>query len=713
MCGGPETVHRPRGGALVALNPPRDGGASSTTMTGDLTFHTPGQPDSTEATHARLAFDELPGMSSLPSDFHVVIHAGGDLTKNASECGMFRQLRLSAHNPDAGGTAFLEWPLPQALSLQVGSDGIIGRRVSVYADDERRSDRTVLAEGIVGFNSWAAERASFWLNRVNFDALLGDVPSWPAPGLVDSQPPAHPSVQPVRFTDEAPSWFGLETGVVPMTETIQGLPTPENASPAGDSQAEPIIPSLDTILDLVQVFNERVYPNLPILHKGRLVSQLQSHGADGISRLLLLSIMTAAASGHPNPRIRANQPRWRGLARDALKRAMPTEEQPLQTLQAAVLLILDALHQGDYPVTWMMLGEAWRKAAVIGYHQVDARDNETPVQYLGSVNGLDGAVQREECRRVVWMFFILDRGLCYPIGMVHAVDERRLIINFPMSEDGFQDMEERVSEETRPLKYTNDLDRLIARVREHGRQRATTMLHYIILAYVLLGRVTEEVYMQDAEEERPAALDGLIERLVQIRLLLPGYTSDLSLAKPADVPYVIWLSAVLGVSTIFLHHRALRHGDDDAADAAAKWPHAVRTARNVVQLLRDASRAGGPSSFMLAHTTAALFVSTRVLIMEYLCPDQHPPASAADAKPPPAKRDGSLRSDLEVLASISMQSHGALGMMRKKFIVGFKFHIRMGEADVRASKEYGARGLLKRCGDWAAADDGEDIFIPE
>ncbi|KAM0744554.1 hypothetical protein ACQRIT_001043 [Beauveria bassiana] len=167
MCGGPETVHRPRGGALVALNPPR--GASPTALlTGDLTFHTPGQPNSTEATHARLAFDEKQPERLLPSDLCVIIHTGGDLTMNASDCGLFRQLRLSATRSSSGGGAhqdpfFFEWPLPQALSLQVGSEGIIGRRVSVYAedrDDERREQRTVLAEGIVGFNSWAAERAS-------------------------------------------------------------------------------------------------------------------------------------------------------------------------------------------------------------------------------------------------------------------------------------------------------------------------------------------------------------------------------------------------------------------------------------------------------------------------------------------------------------------------------------------------------------------------
>lgn len=68
MCG-VETVNRPRGGALVALNPPR---GAATAISGDLTFHTPGQPDSMEATHARLAFDEQLE-TSLPSDLHVVI----------------------------------------------------------------------------------------------------------------------------------------------------------------------------------------------------------------------------------------------------------------------------------------------------------------------------------------------------------------------------------------------------------------------------------------------------------------------------------------------------------------------------------------------------------------------------------------------------------------------------------------------------------------
>ncbi|KAF5137005.1 hypothetical protein E5D57_000780 [Metarhizium anisopliae] len=55
MCG-PEVTNRPRGGALAALSAPKNGHdvPSSCFTQGDLAFHTPGQPGSTEATHARL-----------------------------------------------------------------------------------------------------------------------------------------------------------------------------------------------------------------------------------------------------------------------------------------------------------------------------------------------------------------------------------------------------------------------------------------------------------------------------------------------------------------------------------------------------------------------------------------------------------------------------------------------------------------------------------
>lgn len=53
MCG-PEVTNRPRGGALAALSAPRHDAQCNAFIQGDLAFHTPGKPGSTEATHARL-----------------------------------------------------------------------------------------------------------------------------------------------------------------------------------------------------------------------------------------------------------------------------------------------------------------------------------------------------------------------------------------------------------------------------------------------------------------------------------------------------------------------------------------------------------------------------------------------------------------------------------------------------------------------------------
>lgn len=72
MCG-PETLGRPRGGALAALASPSVAGANpSASIRGDLTFHTPGRPGSAEATHARLTPGAAREMSTL-GRLHVVI----------------------------------------------------------------------------------------------------------------------------------------------------------------------------------------------------------------------------------------------------------------------------------------------------------------------------------------------------------------------------------------------------------------------------------------------------------------------------------------------------------------------------------------------------------------------------------------------------------------------------------------------------------------
>ncbi|KND87479.1 hypothetical protein TOPH_07919 [Tolypocladium ophioglossoides CBS 100239] len=154
MCG-PDT-DRPRGGALAALGPPRGGSHGVHILCGDLAFYTPGRPGSAAATHARLtpgaARGDAADLRDL-RDLRVVIHSSGDLTRRASECGLFRQFTL----PGAAA-AVVERPLEQPLALEVGGGGIIGRRVSLCS--RRASGQEfVVAEGIVGFNFVEQSRA--------------------------------------------------------------------------------------------------------------------------------------------------------------------------------------------------------------------------------------------------------------------------------------------------------------------------------------------------------------------------------------------------------------------------------------------------------------------------------------------------------------------------------------------------------------------------
>ncbi|AEO56668.1 hypothetical protein MYCTH_2301829 [Thermothelomyces thermophilus ATCC 42464] len=139
MCG-PETPSAtPRVGARVDLSSPTGRGSL-----GNLLFLNPSSPSSTHATHVRFhQRKEEPsplGDRGDCDDVLVSIHMTGDLTKPLAESGLMRQFTLRGHSEGA------EMPLGAAVSLQVGQDGIIGRRVSV------RRGHELLADGIVGFN---------------------------------------------------------------------------------------------------------------------------------------------------------------------------------------------------------------------------------------------------------------------------------------------------------------------------------------------------------------------------------------------------------------------------------------------------------------------------------------------------------------------------------------------------------------------------------
>ncbi|KAK1779080.1 hypothetical protein QBC45DRAFT_146684 [Copromyces sp. CBS 386.78] len=77
--------------------------------------------------------------SELDDRVIVSIHQTGDMTKSVHECGLLKQFTLDEKSCRMCA-------LKENLSISVGQDGIIGRRVSMMRGG------VVLGDGIVGYN---------------------------------------------------------------------------------------------------------------------------------------------------------------------------------------------------------------------------------------------------------------------------------------------------------------------------------------------------------------------------------------------------------------------------------------------------------------------------------------------------------------------------------------------------------------------------------
>ncbi|UKZ83857.1 hypothetical protein TrVFT333_011671 [Trichoderma virens FT-333] len=477
------------------------------------------------------------------------------------------------------------------------------------------------------------------------DGLLGLEASEVVPPLAD--PPLADSFEWMLSNNEPLAIdvnnSGLGEQSLAVTQHAE-LPTP----PASEPKL-PELPELSDVLQLVDLFFEKFHRYFPIFHKQSIVSAIKSHGIEGIPPVLLYSIIAVAAGAHPNRRFRQAQEIWYEEAKCLVSREIRLPDHVLQTLQAAVLVVYLGLAFVDYSSSFVMLGEAWRKTVAIGF--ADGLRNMI-VKTLGTQEKASW-IEQEEIIRLSWMLFIMDRGMCFPIGIMHAIDDRRMKIEFPMSEHDFQTTEVPASRCPKN-RFTYNMDNLIAAMREKSLQGTATQLQYLILGYALLGRISEGLdCAEDDEGERKERIEVLCEQLVRVRLMLPRSATELSMANYDEFIEVIWLNVILNACTILLHHRPLREGeslDDVGTEMAKNWPLCVAAARNTISVLRDASRVS-VDFVSNAHFPCLLFTSCRILIIEYFCPSRsgNETKTADGASLPPA-RDPKLREDLDVIA---------------------------------------------------------------
>lgn len=525
------------------------------------------------------------------------------------------------------------------------------------------------------------------------------------------------------------SWIGpgddahLLTALPP--DRTARLPTPQksSSSPSETRSSPPThpdaLPDGQLLLDLTDIYFERVYPFLPVLHKAKLKESIRYYGVGGISSSLVLAIAAVAANFHHDGAVRDRQAAWFGAAKALIPKHMHIPDHSVQTLQAAALTIYQAMVEADFATSWFLLGEAWRKAVAMGSIQCDGIRKHPAIAFGVRVKG--DWIEKEEVRRVLWALYICDRGTCFSIGLVHAIDDRRLRISFPVPEHVFQGSSS-TSEAPDPedaVKFGFDLTEIITAVQAQCRNRKASTYQLVILGYILLGSIGELLHAADFDYVKDRAkLEQFTAHLVRIRLLLPTAATDLSAAKYDDFPCVLWLNITLSACTVLLHHHPLKkneHVQHVSYSTAVHWPHCVAAARDSVSMIRQVARSS-TQPLMNAHIPSLLFSLTKILIAEYFDPAgslaQDSDMLCFSEGGGERKRDAALSDDLEVLLLVYTRLRDGLDNLGVKFYKGFAFWMRQGPQLASQAKAMGSLTLLHTCEKWPAVSEDEVIEIP-
>lgn len=486
----------------------------------------------------------------------------------------------------------------------------------------------------------------------------------------------------------------LDQGQQPggSVDTVSSSQTSQSTRQSSTASASPVaLPEETQLITLVDLFFAKFYHFLPILHKPTVMSRVSSTARDR-SPLLLFSIIAITAKAHSDRAFQSLQTIWFEEAKRLFFEAVRTAEHPLQTLQAANLLMFQCIATAEYHTGWMILGEAWQKAVATGCNVLDGPPQLT-LRGLGSIP-CKSWPDAEECRRSVWMFFMFDRSMCFPIGLNHAIDDRKLRLNLPMSDEAFQCLD--APQDETSVAYRPNLDRLIASLESHNQKGRANPLEYIVLGYIFLGHVTDRIFSIDDDDQEPA-LDKLASQLGSMRLTLPASVSSFSTVEPEDFSYVIWINSVWNSSAALLHHRSLQPDEtlDKESTMAACWPKCVASARNTVSLIREAAQVS-TDYIINPHLAGLLFVCTRILIMEYACPFESR-ISNRDA----------LYGDIQTLLRTFLRMKDAFEAVGRKFRNGLIFYLQSREEFLLEAKAGGSRDLLKTCNSWPDYPDEE------
>jgi hypothetical protein len=144
-------------------------------------------------------------------------------------------------------------------------------------------------------------------------------------------------------------------------------PTPESVPQhETDLIAEFRLPSHDLLIELVNLFFDRLYHIFPCFHRKSFQAQVQDGTMAKESPLILYTICCVTARLHSDVSVKQRQIDWYEQAKFTYQLTQRAPDSGLRLLQAALLLIFHAGTVGDFSSGWLFLGKAWRQASALG-----------------------------------------------------------------------------------------------------------------------------------------------------------------------------------------------------------------------------------------------------------------------------------------------------------------------------------------------------------
>ncbi|CAI6340679.1 unnamed protein product [Periconia digitata] len=477
------------------------------------------------------------------------------------------------------------------------------------------------------------------------------------------------------------------------------------------------LPNLEELTKLVDVYFRRVHDFLPVLHMSTFKDSLGATSDENHASALLYAVISLATCERQENSVITSRVRWYKKAKEQYSSTSQLPDEPIPALQAAVCLIFQGMMINDWNFAWLTLGKAWRQVVALGYHRLDSEHGKA---MPGAPPLPSNWIQRESIRRIVWTLYILDRGLCSPVGLVCNIEDKYIHTNLPMDEEQFQQSIRPESDTA--VKFTCSFDVLLDSVRQTAmRKQSDNRLHYLILAYMLLGRVVAHYQHSDDLEisEKESGFDKLEGWLVNLRLCLPHSATSLSAAPLEHLRWVVWLNVVMSINTIFLYHGKDAH---DASLGVTHWYHCLAAARKTVAMIREAAVISA-DLLLNPHTASPLFCSSRILIIEYLVPAtlgdgsngtegglSTPPFDARAANGPQGAhssvQDPSLKKDVDLTILVFERLAEAFGPIGTKFKKGMIYHLAQDMGNAAQLKRNGIKDIMSGCASWGAAPPG-------